>query len=78
MPDEKKTLLQIRREQLDDLIEDLLTRTDTLRRCRDGKYHDLTERVRDVEEIAFKARLIAAKVDDLNDIEAFGSSGGRY
>ncbi len=72
-----KTLLQQRLEELDELVDTLLVRADTLRRCRDGGFSDVTDRVRDVESAARDARLIAGKVDDLRDVERYGPGGGR-
>lgn len=72
-----KTLLQRREEELKDLVETLLVRADTLRKCHEGGFRDLNDRIRDLESAARDARMIAGKVDDLRDVERYGSGGGR-
>lgn len=72
-----KTLLQRRVEQRDEAVDDLLTRADTLRKCRDGKYSDLNARVGDVARIAVEAVRLAELVQDLQDVENYGPNGGR-
>lgn len=72
-----KTLLEQREAELKDLIETVLHRAETLRACVEGGFHDTNDRVRDLATAAADARLIAAKVDDLRDIERYGSRGGR-
>ncbi len=64
-----RTLLEQREEELKVLIENVLVRADTLRKCVEGGYRDTNERLRDLASAAFDARLIAAKVDDLRVIE---------
>jgi hypothetical protein len=72
-----RSLLQQREEELMDLIETVLVRAETLRKCVDGGYSDVNDRVRDLACAALDARLIAAKVDDLRDVEEYGPGGGR-
>jgi hypothetical protein len=72
-----ETLLQRRKKQLDEAVEDLLTRADTLRKCRDGGYSDVNSRVADVESAAREAARFAALVEDLDDVEKYGPGGGR-
>lgn len=71
------SLLKQREEELKELIETVLVRAETLRKCVEGGYRDINDRVRDLASAAFDARLIAAKVDDLRDIEEYGPGGGR-
>lgn len=52
-----KTLLQRRVEQLDSIIEDLLDRAETLRKCVEGGYSDVNDRVRDLASAAFGATI---------------------
>jgi len=72
-----KTLLEQREAELKDLIETVLVRAETLRKCVEGGYRDTNDRVRDLATAALDARLIAAKVDDLRDVERYGPRGGR-
>lgn len=72
-----KTLLARREEQLKELVADVLDRAETLRRCVEGGYSDVNDRVRDLAAAAHDARLIAAKVDDLRDVKRYGPEGGR-
>ncbi len=71
------SLLKQREEQLKTIIEDVLTRAETLRKCVEGGYSDVNDRVRDLASATHDARLIAAKVDDLRDVERYGPGGGR-
>lgn len=72
-----RTLLKQREEELKDLIDTVLVRAETLRRCLEGGFSDLTNCVRSLATAASDARLLAAKVDDLRDVEAYGPDGGR-
>lgn len=72
-----KTLLEQREAELKELIETVLHRAETLRKCVEGGYSDTNDRVRDLAAAAFDARLLAAKVDDLRDVERYGPRGGR-
>lgn len=73
----RKTLLARREAQLKELIDDVLKRADTLRKCVDGGYSDVNDRLRDLAGVTHDARLLAAKVDDLRDVERYGPDGGR-
>lgn len=72
-----QTLLERRRDQMNEQIEWLLNAAETLRKCRDGKYDDLTMRVITLGEIAANAVKYARLVDDLEDVEKYGPGGGR-
>ncbi len=72
-----KTLLKRRVEQRDDAVEDLLTRADMLRKCRDGKYVDIRNHVVMVADAARQAARLAELVEDLQDVEKYGPGGGR-
>lgn len=72
-----ETLLEQREAQLKELVEDVLHHADVLRKCVEGGYSDVNDRVRDLAVAALDARLIAAKVDDLRDLEKYGPRGGR-
>lgn len=72
-----KTLLQIRLDQRDDAVDDLLTRAETLRKCRDGKYSDIRTCVASVANAARDADRFAALAEDLQDVEKYGPNGGR-
>jgi hypothetical protein len=72
-----KTLLEQRQAELNDLIDTVLVRAEMLRKCVEGKHSDVNNHVRDLARAAEDARLIAAKVDDLHDVEKYGSRGGR-
>ncbi len=71
------TLLEKRQAELDTLIEELIEFTESLRVCYEYKLSDTNDRVRDVAEKALLARILAAKIDDLRDVEKYGSDGGR-
>jgi hypothetical protein len=72
-----KTLLERREAQLKVMIDDVLERAAVLRKCVEGGYSDVNDRLRDLASAAHDARLIAAKVDDLRDVERYGPEGGR-
>jgi hypothetical protein len=71
------TLLEHREKQLKELVDDVLARAETLRKCVEGGYNDVNDRVRDLAAAAHDARLVAAKVDDLRDVKQYGTGGGR-
>lgn len=71
------SLLKRREQELKELIETILVRAETLRKCVEGGYSDVNDRVRDLASATYDARLIAAKVDDLRDVERYGPNGGR-
>ena len=72
-----ETLLTRRQNELKLLTDDLLVRADMLRKCVEGGFCDVNERLRDLATVAHDARLVAAKVDDLRDVEKYGKGGGR-
>lgn len=72
-----RTLLERREEELKALIDATLECADLLRKCVEGGYSDVNDRVRDLATASFNARLIAAKVDDLRDVTNYGPNGGR-
>ena len=74
---ESKTLLQRRIESRDIAVEDLLTRADMLRKCRDGAYSDIRNHVTMVLDAARNAARYADLVEDLQDVERYGKNGGR-
>lgn len=71
------TLLERREEQLKELVDDVLDRAATLRRCVAGNYSDVNDHIRDLAVAVEGARLIAAKVDDLRAVTEYGPDGGR-
>lgn len=75
MRKKKETLLQRREREFEQLVFELLDLCDTLKKCYEGKYSDLRQRVIEVYEKAAKARMIGFVMQELRDVEKYGPTG---
>lgn len=71
------SLLTLRKESLEDKLEDVLTHANILRKCVENNYSDTYLRLVDLERAVREARVLAAQVEDLQDIAKYGKEGGR-
>lgn len=70
-------LVDRRKQQRDDAVQETLAMCEVLRKVVDGGYSDLHARIRDVLSAAQKAERAATQVADLEDVEKYGPNGGR-
>lgn len=72
-----KTLLEQREAELKELVDTILVRAETLKKCVEGGYSDVDRRVLDIAYVALDAKIAVARVNDLRDVEKYGPRGGR-
>lgn len=73
----ENSLLTLRKESLEVALQDVLTRSDMLRGCIESGFSDTYSRIVDLEDVVRKARVLAAQVEDLQDVAKYGIGGGR-
>jgi cob(I)alamin adenosyltransferase len=70
-------LIDRRRQQRDEAVQETLAMCEVLRKVVDGGYADLHARIHDVLTAVQRAERAATQLSELEDVEKYGPNGGR-
>lgn len=75
--DPTPTLLQRRRKQLAAVLQELIHDVESIKTCMENNYIDLHTFISYAADKAARAARISSSIEDMQDVEKYGPTGGR-